>query len=180
MINIDAATSTALSLDGFEYAFMCELPGGLYYTNHGSDIIWNGITYVSNGLLVKFANVKQGQELSLATYTLGLSNVDNTIAKAYVSGSYRGQVGIVSMAIMLDGALQGSPLVVYRGTLDSYGIRESLAKSELSLKLTSHWASYNQKAGRYTSDTLQQDLHPGDRIFQYAHAEQSNIGWGRR
>lgn len=180
MIQVSTALSNALNSDNFEYAYLVDLPVDLHYTNHAKDLIVGGTVYVSNGLLVKFAQVNQTQELNLATYSLELSNVDNSIAKAYASGSYRGMTGTIALAILVDGVIQGSPLIIYKGTLDSFSVRENNKTSSLSIRLTSHWASYNQKSGRYTSDSLQQDLHPGDRIFKYAHAEQSNIGWGKR
>lgn len=180
MIQVSTALSTALNSDNFEYAYVVDLPVGLRYTNHGRDLLIDGSTYVSNGLLVKFANIKQSQELSLDSYSIELSNVDNTLAKAYASGNYRGLDGVIRIAVMSNGVVLGDPLIIYKGTLDSFSIRENRSSSTLSVKLTSHWASYNQKAGRYTSDALQQDLYTGDRIFQYAHVEQNNLGWGKR
>lgn len=180
MLTVSTALSNALAGDNFEYAYIVDLPVGLHYTNHGSDLDMNGTIYESNGILVKFANVSRNPDLNLSTYNLELSNVDNTIAKAYASGTYRGLEGVISMVIMVDGVVQGSPLVMYRGTLDSFSVREDAGSATLSLKLTSHWASYNQKSGRYSSDKLQQDLHNGDRFFKYAHVEQNNIGWGKR
>lgn len=180
MINLPAATLAALASDNFEYAHVVSLPVNLFYTNHGSDLVIDGQTYESNGLLVKLANIKKNQEVTLDSYNLELSNVDNAIAKAYAAGNYRGLAGTVSIVLMVDGVIQGDPIVLYKGTLDSFSVRENLNDSSLSLKLTSHWASYNQKAGRYTSDKLQQDIHAGDDFFKYAHVEQSNIGWGKR
>lgn len=179
MIQVDTALATALAGDNFEYAYVVDLPGGLSYTNHGKDLTIGSTIYVSNGLLVKFSNVKQSQELSLDSYSIEISNVDNTVAKAYASGNYRGLESVIRIAIMVDDVVLGTPFILYKGTLDSFSVRERNNNSILSLKLTSHWASYNQKAGRYTSDTLQQDLYPGDRIFKYAHVEQNNIGWGK-
>lgn len=180
MLTAPTALVNALAGDSFEYAYIVDLPVSLHFTNHGSDITVSGTTYESNGLLVKFTDVARSPELSLSTYQLELSNVDNTIAKAYASGVYRGLEGAISIVVMIDGVIQGNPLVMYRGTLDSFSVREDNKSASLSLKLTSHWASYNQKAGRYSSDTLQQDLHAGDRFFQYAHVEQNNLGWGKR
>ncbi len=180
MLTVTTALSNALAGDNFEYAYIVDLPVGLHYTNHGSDLTVSGTVYESNGLLVKFADISRNPDLNLSTYQIELSNVDNTIAKAYSTGLYRGLEGVISMVVMVDGAIQGSPLIMYRGTLDSFSVREDSGSASLSLKLTSHWASYNQKAGRYSSDTLQQDLHTGDRFFQYAHVEQNNLGWGKR
>lgn len=180
MLTLHADILSALAGDSFEYAYMCELPAGLYFTNHAKDVTYNGNTYVSNGLLASFDNIKKSQELNLSSYKVGLSNIDNSIAKGYLATNYRGSPAVVYLAVMLDGVIQGAPIIIYKGTLDSFSVRENRTSSDLSLRLTSHWASYNQKAGRYSSDTLQQDIHAGDRIFKYAHAEKNSIGWGKR
>ena len=180
MQTFSTAFITALDEDNFEYAYLVDLPVGQHYTNHGYDIVVGGDTYLSNGLLVKFADIGQTQELNLATYTLELSNVTNTLAKAYAAGNYRGLAAVIKLAILVDGVMQGEPVVLYKGTLDSFSVRETGETSNLTIKLTSHWASFNQMSGRYSSDRLQQDLFAGDRFFKYAHDEMSNIGWGKR
>jgi len=180
MITLNSATQAALNSDAFEYAYICQLPGNLYFTNHGSDLVVDGQTYISTHFLTSFDDVSAGSELNLSSYNLTLSNVDRTVSDAYVNSNFRGVAAVVSMVFMVDSVLTGDALIVYKGTLDSFGIEESRSTSELSLQLTSHWASYNQKNGRYTSDKLQQDLYPGDDIFKYANKEASSIGWGKR
>jgi len=180
MQTFSTAFLNALTADNFEYCFLVDLPVGQHYTNHGSDLTVGTTTYVSNGLLVKFANINKTQELNLATYSLELSNVANTLAKAYAAGNYRGLSAVIKLAILVDDVIQGEPVILYKGTLDSFSVRESGSNSNLTIKLTSHWASFNQMSGRYSSDRLQQDLFPGDRFFKYAHDEMSNIGWGKK
>jgi len=170
----------ALNGDHFEYAYLVDLPVGQHYTNHGYNLTIDGSNYLTNGLLVKFANINQTQELNLATYSLELSNVSNTLAKAYAAGSYRGLSAVIKMVLLVDGVVQGAPVILYKGSLDSFSVRETGGTSSLQIKLTSHWASFNQKAGRYSSDQLQQDLYSGDRFFRYAHDETNNLGWGKR
>lgn len=179
MQTFSTAFLNALDGDHFEYAYLVDLPVGQHYTNHGYDLTVGTNTYLSNGLLIKFADIGQTQELNLATYTLELSNVTNTLAKAYTAGNYRGMSAVIKLALLVDGVLQGEPVVLYKGTLDSFSVKENLSTSTLMIKLTSHWASFNQMSGRYSSDRLQQDLHAGDRFFKYAHDEMSNIGWGK-
>ena len=180
MQTFSTAFLNALDSDHFEYAYLVDLPVGQHYTNHGSDLIVGPDTYLTNGLLVKFANIDQTQELNLATYTLELSNVTNTLAKAYAAGSYRGLPAVIKLVLLIDGVVQGEPVVLYKGSLDSFSVRENGSTSNLTVKLTSHWASFNQMSGRYSSDKLQQDLFPGDDFFKYAHNEMSNIAWGKR
>ena len=181
MQTLDSATLAALASDSFEYAYLCDLPPNLRYTNHATDLTVGGVTYISNGLVSEFSGVSQSQAISLDSYTLTLSNVSNDVAKGYTAVNFRGQSATIYMAIIENGVVVGTPTVIYKGTLDSFGIKETGSTSTLSLKLTSFWANYNQKGGRYTSDSIQQGLHTGDTIFKYAHEESSDsLGWGKR
>jgi len=181
MQTLDASTLTALAADSFDYAYLCELPAGLSYTNHGKDLTVGSKTYISNGLVSEFSGINQSQSLGLSSYTLKLSNVANTIAKGYLATNYRGHSAIIYMAIVANGAVVGTPTIIYKGTLDTLAIKESKDTSALTLKLTSQWANYNQRGGRYTSDSVQQGLYAGDNIFKFAHQESSDsLGWGKR
>ena len=181
MQTLDAATVSALGSDNFEYAYLCDLPANLHYTNHATDIASGGTTYTSNGLVSEFAGVGQTQAISLSSYTLKLSNVANDVARGYTQTNYRGHAATIYLAILVDGAVVGTPTVIYKGTLDTFAVKETNKTSALTLRLTSHWANYNQKGGRYTSDSVQQGLHTGDTIFKFAHEESSDsLGWGKR
>lgn len=181
MLTLDASTIAALGSDSFEYAYICDLPANLHFTNHSTDLSYNSNSYISNGLVTGFSPVTQTQGMSLASYTLTLSNVDISVAQGYSSGNYRGQDATIYLAIVSNGSIIGTPTILYRGTLDSFAIKESGSTSSLTLKLTSHWANYNQRGGRYTSDSIQQGIHSGDRIFKYAHEESSDsLDWGKR
>lgn len=181
MQTLDSVTLAALASDNFEYAYFCDLPPNLHFTNHATDLTFGGVTYINNGLVSEFGGVSQSQAITLDSYTLQLSNVDNSIAKGYTLANFRGQPATIYMAIIQNGAVVGTPTIIYKGTLDSFGIKETGSTSTLTLKLTSFWANYNQKGGRYTSDAIQQGIYAGDNIFKYAHEESSDsLGWGKR
>jgi len=180
MITLNASTQASLEGDTFEYAYLCKLPNNLYYTNHATDLSYDGNTYLSNGILMKFSDVTKDQSMKVGSYTLELSNVETTIANAYISTSFRGYAAEILLAIMENGAIVGDPIILFKGTVDTWGVQETLNSSSLQLKLTSHWASYNQKAGQYTNDSLHQQIHSGDDFFKYAHEDKENIGWGQQ
>lgn len=181
MLALDASTITALGSDNFEYAYLCSLPGPLHMTNHATDLSNGTTTFISNGLTTGFSPVSQSQAISLSTYSLTLSNVDISVAQGYAASNFQGQEAIIYLAVVANNSIVGTPTIIYKGTLDSFGIKEQGTTSELSIKLTSHWANYNQKGGLYTSDSIQQGIHAGDRIFKFAHEESSDsLDWGKR
>lgn len=180
MITLDSSTSTALAAANFEYAYLCKIPGSFYYTNNNKDLTFGGNTYSSSGLLLNFSEVTKDHSLKVGSYTLTLSNVNTTLAQGYSAASYRGQEAIIYLAILSSsGAITGTPLILYKGTLDTWAVNETKTGSDLQLKITSHWASYNLKTGRYTNDATQQQIHSGDKFFQYSHSDVENIGWGK-
>jgi len=179
MITLHTDTDTAINGDSFEFAYICDLPGGLYYTNHATDLTVGSNTYLSNGLLMKFSNVSKDHSMKVGSYSLTLSNVATAIANGYMSTSYRGHDANISLVLMENGVVQGNPIILYKGTLDTWGIQETKTSSDLELKITSHWASYNQNAGRYTNDSSHQQTYSGDDFFKYAHTDLANIGWGK-
>ena len=101
MQTLDSSTLAALGSDSFEYAYLCSLPAGLNYTNHGTDLTVDGTTFVSNGLVSEFSGVNQSQAISLNTYTIQMSNVANDVAKGYIQTNYRGHEAIVYLAIIV-------------------------------------------------------------------------------
>lgn len=179
MITLNASTQTALEGDSFEYAYLCKLPSGLYYTNYATDLSYDGNTYLSNGLLMKFSDVTKDQVMKVGSYNLELSNVETTIANAYLTTSFRGYEAEILIAIMENGVIVGDPIIMFKGTVDTWGVQEGTSSSSLQIKLTSHWASYNQKAGRYGNDSLHQQIYSGDDFFKHAHEDKENIGWAK-
>jgi hypothetical protein len=78
-----------------------------------------------------------------------------------------------------DDTIVGTPFIIHKGTLDTFAIKESKSVSELSLSVTSHWASFEATSGRYTTDFSQKEAHPNDEFFKFAYRERSNVGWGK-
>ena len=128
---------------------------------------------------MNFADVKKDHNMKVGSYSLELSNVSTTIANAYMTSSFRGSEANIYIVVLSNGVVQGDPILLYKGTLDTWGVQESRTGSTLNLKITSHWASYNQKSGNYTNDTTHQQTHSGDDFFKYSHTDIQNIGWGK-
>lgn len=171
----------AIQSNHFDYCYLLSLPGGVYVTDAYADINFEGNTYIANGLPLKLPSTSKTQSISLASYSLTLSNIDNTIAKAYRAANYQGEESIVYRVIYIDNIMQGSPTVHYKGILNAFKIKEGLKSSTLNVQLTSFWANYNKKGGRYTSNSVQNDVHSGDNFFKYAHVEDTEAkAWGKR
>jgi len=180
MKTLHADVTAALAADSFDFCYLVQIPGGLLFTDWGSNVTdSDGFVYTSTSLMTSIEHARSRDEISLNTYEITLSNVDRTISNAYRQQNYRGQSATVSLAIMSGSStVVGTPFVIHKGSLDTFAIKETNSVSELSLTVTSNWASFEATSGRYTTDFSQKEVHPTDEFFKYAYRERSNLGWG--
>jgi len=180
MIDVDPAILAALESDNFEFAHLVALPGGLFFTDHGSDIAYGGDTYVSNGSLLKTSPVMREKGLKAHTHQITLSSVDPAIYTLYKATNMVGGIGKVYKAV-LDGAgaiIANEPILIYQGTLDTWTVTEKNNSSNMIIKLTNKWSAMMQTAGLLSNPDSQEGAYPGDKFFEMAHEEKSNLGWG--
>ncbi len=182
MISVDPAVQAALESDNFKYCHLVALPGGLFFTDHEKDIPFGGDVYISNGHLLKTSPVMREKGLKVHTHQITLSNVDTAIYALYKATNMVGETGMVYKAV-LDASgviIANDPILTYQGTLDTWVVDETGSRSILLIKLTNKWAAMQQTAGQVSNPDSQEGLYPGDKFFEMAHEEKSNLGWGRK
>ena len=82
MITVDALVTAALESDNFTMAHLVDIPGGLYFTDWPSDIIYGGNTYVSNGKLLSLSSIVREGGIKTHSHTMKLSAVELGILAA--------------------------------------------------------------------------------------------------
>ena len=180
MIQVSTRLREALESNHFEHYYAVELPNSLNLTDAQVDKTVDGTTYLGNGLLQSVGTVSRNGGMTLNSLSIELTNVDRSVATSYYSGDVVGLPVKVLLIIEDTAGIAGS-MVVYEGTLDGVSVDQSTTDSKLAIKSTSHWASFNQRGGLYTSDAVQIGRHPGDRIFKFAHEKSADaLGWGQR
>lgn len=181
MINLPAAYVTALASDSFRPAYLVKLPA-LTLTTAPSDLVFNGDTYVSDGSLLSMDGIPQSTDITAATYTVTLDNADRTALSLYGSTNYVGAECVIYMALLNDdGTILGgntTPFEIYKGQFEGWSVTESKTSSTIKVTIKSHWAAFNRKAGRFTNNASQQEVYPGDTIFQFAHMDGTEVRWG--
>lgn len=182
VISVPAGVMAALESETGAEAYLAALPGGLWLTDWGSDLDYDGNTYVADGRLLKVSDVKREAGLTLHTYLVTLSNVDQVPLALYANTNYRG-IEATIYRVFLDESnaiIDGFALIDYIGTLDSWRLPETLKKSEFELKLTNDWAALEFASGRFTNPSSQEGAFPGDTFFDMAHEDKNAIGWGKQ
>lgn len=183
MMELTPAYQTILESDQLRPVFLIDLPG-LRLTTAPSSITWGGELYVASGLVMAVDGKNTTSEISANTYKIRLSNADQTALTALASDTIYGLPCTIRMGLLDDtGTLiteanGDGPFEFYKGLFDSWVVKEDNKSSTLEVTLRSHWAAFERKAGRWTNNESQQEQHPGDTIFEYAHLDTTSFKWG--
>lgn len=180
MIIIDPLILAALEGDNFSMAHLVDLPGGLYFTDWPSDIIYGGNSYISNGKLLSLSSIEREGGIKTHSHTIKLSAVEADMVTHFESEPRNGQSCTIYRAIMDDAGaiISGVPMTLYQGTLDDWSLAENDKTATITMKLTNNWAANQATSGRRTTMSSQQEVLATDLFFDKAHEEQSNIEWG--
>jgi V8-like Glu-specific endopeptidase len=188
MITIPSSVSTALASSRYRTALLVHLPGtGFKVTDNHKPITYNSTTYATSGeIILKTSNINRTTEIAANSYTLTFAGADRSAYQEYTNlgtdyARYVGQTGTLYLAFLDDNYElldSGSVLELYTGVIDTWDLTETKTTSEFSVKLTSHWASFEVTNGRFTNSASQQEYYPGDDFFKYSHQEDIPLKWG--
>lgn len=180
MIIVDPLVLAALESDTFNMAHLVDLPGGLFFTDWPSDLVFGGNSYVSNGKLLGLLSIVREGGTKTHNHKMKLSAVETDIITHFESQPRGGQICTIRRVIMDDdGAIIANEAMnLYQGTLDDWSLMENSKTANISMKLTNNWAANQATSGRRTTMSSQQEVLATDIFFDKAHEEQSDIEWG--
>jgi len=171
---------SAIKSGSFSYAWLLELPDGLYLTNHAVNIANDGKTYLANSGVLKLPNITRDREIKRHDATTVFADEDGVLSAALKARNMTGETCSIKLVFLDDAGavISDTALGMYQGTFDNW-IQKSTSKSDtLDVKLTGSFSKPNQTAGRVTSNNNQQDIYSGDEFFEFAHEKRDHLGWG--
>ncbi|MBL4837134.1 MAG: DUF2163 domain-containing protein [Kordiimonadaceae bacterium] len=183
MMSVSPELTAALDAEQMRFAWLIQLPADIYLTDYATDLVWNGNIYVSQGDILSLPSVVRERGIKLQSYSIKLSNVDlsdgdQTPLDKLSSGNFTGApCGATVLLLNADDSIIDG-ISLYKGTFHTWTENETNTSSTMNITLTSPWSKPNLTAGRVTSNNNQEDLYDGDKFFQYAHRERTDIGWG--
>ncbi|WP_417451275.1 hypothetical protein [Kordiimonas sp.] len=183
MLDIHADVRAALAADHVAHAWLLDLGEGaqqLHWTSHAADLVVGATSYKSEGHIAGLPAIVRERAIKLQSYTIRLIGSDRLIANTFRQFNMTGLPVVVSLALLDVGGevIGGDAIRLYKGSVQSWRESEDDGSATLELKITSPWSKPSQTAGRLTSTSAQQDRYAGDRFFEFAHVEKTNLGWG--
>ena len=181
MIIVPGAVTAAVKSGAFKYAWLVELPDGLYFTNHAVDLVHDGKTYLANGGLLSVPAITRDREIKENGASLTFADEDGLLSAALRARNLTGETCAIRQVFLDDGGaiIAGFALGVSQGTFHNWIQRTTSKQDHITVKFTGGFSRPAQTAGRITSNNNQQDLFAGDDFFEFAHENRDHLGWGR-
>ena len=193
-----------LEKDAVKCFHLCELHfddsnlDNLYFTDNFYDITWDSTTapdsgnnlYKAAGNLLTFSPVAETTELRINTLSISLSGVDNSsdgiIADALTYPIINKRV-VIHRSFGVSGVADYTKtFMLFDGIVKNFQISEGDKAATINLQVATHWANFDQKNGRITNTTTQQNTQTydglstfaGDKGFEYASSMIADLRWG--
>ena len=180
MLDVPTAIRTALQGESLTYAWLVDIAGLIRLTDFATDITYAGETYTSQGDILGLNSIVRERDIKLQGYTVEIAGADPWYINMLRARNFSGEPCTVSLLMLDDDGdvISGQAIQLYKGSFDSWYESESKTTSQVQIKITSPWSKPTQTAGRMTSTNAQEDRYTGDKFFEFAHEEKTNLGWG--
>lgn len=151
-----------------------------FHTGVGT-FIWNGDTYTGAGNLLTIDLPEETTDIAAREATFSLSGIPDSILAVALNENYSGRPVKVWYGFLDNaGALIGSPVQEFAGSMDVMTISEDPSSPTISLTAESDLAKLGRsKERRYTAEDQKMD-YPDDTGFDYvAGLQDTQIIWGK-
>jgi len=158
-------------------------PAPVYLTDAPVDIVFDGNTYLGNGMLLGVGDSSQSADIRVSTSTITFDAVDPSMVAILLSNPQHGRAVNISIAILNDDfSVAGLPILMQSMIID--GLPKitddpSKGKAIIKQKISSEFANWAVKNGRMTTPNNQQKYFPSDTGFDFAAESGKEYPWGR-
>ena len=152
---------------------------GTYYTDHFSNLTFNGNTYTSSSLFLGSSEVQETADVSVNNLTLKFSGADTTIISLLLNNDYMNKPANLYRGFLDDsGTLIADPFLLFEGRIANFSLEENATTSSINIIIASHWADFEKVQGRRTSENSQKLLFSTDKGMEFASQTAQKIKWG--
>jgi hypothetical protein len=177
-----------ISKDAFVYGDLVELHFNpiKFITNYKVNINASTQTsggvqlYTAQGELLSFDSLREQNEIKTGQINIGLSGTSSTFTNIFLNNDYV-DTRVVIYRAFLNSSLQliDSPVMLFDGEIQSFGINETGATSTLVVTCASVFYEFEKINGRRTNDTSQKNVFAGDNGMQFSSITAEDILWGK-
>jgi len=145
-----------------------------------SSISGGSVTYSASSFIMGISNFSEETDIAKQSLDLTLSGADQTFISTCLNENVVNDSVTIYRGLLNDSnALIADPFLLYKGTIDTFGISESGEESSITLRIVSHWADFEKENGRKTNNISQQRFFSADVGMNFSSQTVQDIKWGR-
>lgn len=182
--DLDTDQQDALASGHIRPAYFLQLifdDATLFFHTGLGNVVWNGDTYTGAGNLLGIQLPEESTDISARAATFTLTGIPSSILSVAENEDYSGRpVKLWYGFLDGDGALIGTPVQQFKGTMDVMTITLDANSPTISLTAENELAKLGRtKERRYTSEDQKME-YPNDTGFDYvAGLQDSQFIWGK-
>lgn len=157
-----------------------DLSGGIIrLTDAGHDIVYNGQTYLSSGLVASVAGIKQQQELRVASIDLQFSAVDQSIVALFSNANQQNRKVIISTLILENDAHTpiGTTSVI-TNIINKHSIDDDENGATIVVNVSNFLAEFEAVRGIRTTQSSFKRFYPNSTAFINSKDVGNDLKWG--
>lgn len=153
----------------------------LYMNDSYKTITYQDNDYLAVAYLLGFSDIEESAELIVSSMTLSLSGIGQEMVslvlnEKYINREVRVSTGFLNKDTQV---LINNPVLIFNGRIDTPTISEDPdgGTSTVSISATNAWVDFTRQTGRHANNEEQQTLFPGDKGFEFAAQNVSDLVW---
>ena len=157
---------------------------GYYITNAPWNISYNGHNYISAGALMNIDSIQENIGFEIERLSITVGGIDPLPGDSDPFITTVLNIDYVDKPVTIHRAYYNSDIYVdsvevYNGYINSAGVTNGLGDSGAVVRIetSNNWTDFSRISARYTNDTSQQNLFPGDLGFEYSVEVQKQVEW---
>jgi hypothetical protein len=182
--DLSAAMIAALDAEVIRPVFLYEglfTSGYLRLHTGNHPLTWNGNTYSQAGLVMSMTSAEVTTDIKAAGMTVRLSAVEDASIALALAEVARGQPGVIHLGLLEADltTLILSPIVIFRGRLDTVMIQDELPGPTFEMNYEHELIDLERPRERRYTHNEQIGISPGDNFLQYIAGLQDKVlRWG--
>ena len=156
----------------------------LHMTDSDQSIEFGGNEYLGLGKFSSVSDIEESSQLIVSSMTLSLSGVNQEWISIVLNEEYIDrQVKVYTGFLDVDThVLITNPVLIFDGRIDAPIISENPdgKTSTVSISVTNAWVDFTRRTGRHANNEEQQALFPGDKGFEFASQNITDLVWGEK
>ena len=155
-------------------------PINLYFTENSYDLVYQGNTFLANGLLLDMGEPIYTSDLRINESNLVLSGADQSTLAFFLNDSqFNARVLVERIYFDNKNNVVGEPIKLANYRVMGFSMKDSANdESAITIKLGSEYAVWEKPSGRRTTLASQKRFNSGDLGFEFTDSIDEQITWG--